>query len=76
MPYHYVLHMPNMGTILFARDENIAYVMPRGTARAVMSCVHRVTHAHRHASHPNKMWHARNYLWTCSSRKPNYIYQN
>ena len=27
-----------MGPILFTRDENIAYVMPRGTARAMMSC--------------------------------------
>ena len=52
-----------MGPILFARNENIAHVMPRVTARALMSCAHRVACAHQHASHPNYMWHARNYLW-------------
>ena len=29
-----------MGPILFARNENIAHVMPRDTARAVTSCAH------------------------------------
>ena len=42
-----------MGPILFARDDNIAYAMPRGTARALTSSTHRATHAHWHASHPN-----------------------
>ena len=54
MPCHHAPHAPNVGPILFARDENIAYVMPHGTARAVMSCMHRATHARRHASHPNE----------------------
>ena len=29
-----------MGPILFARNENIAHVMPHVTAHAVMSCAH------------------------------------
>ena len=33
-------HAQNMGPILFARNENIAHLMPRVTARAVTSCVH------------------------------------
>ena len=53
MPRHHTPHVPNVGPILFARDENIAYVMPRGTARAVTSCAHRVTRTRWHASHPN-----------------------
>ena len=76
MPRHHAPHAPNVGPILFARDENIAYVMPRGTARAVTSCTHHMAHACWHASHPNLIWRARNYLWTCRSCKPNYIYQN
>ena len=46
--------MPNVGPILFAHDENIANVMPCGTACAMTSCAHRAAHARRHASHPNK----------------------
>ena len=42
-----------MGPILFARNENIAHVMPRVTARAVTSCAHRAARARWHASHPN-----------------------
>ena len=65
-----------MGHILFARNENIAHVMPGVTARAVTSCAHHAARARRQASRPNYMWHARKYLWTCRLRKPNYIYQN
>ena len=36
-----------MRPILFARNENIAHVMPRVTARAVTSCAHRAAHARR-----------------------------
>ena len=75
MPRHHVQHVRNVGTNLFARNENIAYVMPCGTAHAVTSCVHRAARTRRQADHPNYMWHARNYLWTCHSRKPNNIYQ-
>ena len=64
-----------MRPILFTRNENIAHVMPRVTARAVTSCAHRAARARQHASHPNQMWRARNYLWMCGSRKLNYIYQ-
>ena len=39
-----------MGPILFAHNENIAHVMPRVTARAVMSCAHRVTRAGKPAA--------------------------
>ena len=63
------------GSILFARNENIAHVMPRVTAHAVMSCAHRAVRARRQAGRPKNTWRARNYLWTCRSRKPNYIYQ-
>ena len=34
--------MRNVGPILFARNENIAHVMPRVTACAVTSCAHRM----------------------------------
>ena len=54
-----------VGPILFMRNENIAHVMPRVTTRAVTSCVHHAVRAHRQANHPNYMWCARNYLWTC-----------
>ena len=42
MPHHHVQHAQNMGPNLFARNENIAYVMPGGTTCAVTSyaCVH------------------------------------
>ena len=50
---HHAPHAPNVGPILFAHDENIAYVMPRGTACAVTSCAHRVACTRRHTSHPN-----------------------
>ena len=75
MPHHHVQHAQNVGPILFMRNENIAHVMPRVTARAVKSCVHRVAHARQQASRPNYTWHTRIYLWTCHSRKPNDIYQ-
>ena len=44
-------HMRQMWGLFYSRDENIAYVMPRGTARAVTSCAHRAAHARWHASH-------------------------
>ena len=37
MPCHHVQHARNVGPSLFACNENIAYVIPRGTACAVMS---------------------------------------
>ena len=76
MPRHHVQHVRNMGPILFACNENIAYVMPRGTKHEVMSCAHCMSHAHRQASHPMYMWHTRNYLWACHLRRPNDIYEN
>ena len=42
MPCHHVQHARNVGPILFAHNENIAHVMPRVTAQAVMSCAHHV----------------------------------
>ena len=68
-------HMRNMGPNLFAHNENIAHIIPRGTARAMTSCAHRMAHARRQAGHPMYMWRTRNCLWTCHSRKPNDIYQ-
>ena len=57
----------NVGPILFARNENIAHVMPHVTACAVMSCTHRAARAaRRQAGHPNYTWCTRNYLWTCA----------
>ena len=67
MPHHHEQHARNMGLNLFTCNENIAHVMPRVTTRAVTSCVHRTSHTCRQAGHPNYMWHARNYLWTCHS---------
>ena len=64
MPRHHVQHVQNVGPILFVHNENIAHVMPRVTAHAMMSCVHHVVCACWHASHPNYTWHARYYLWT------------
>ena len=46
MPRHHMQHARNMGSNLFAHNENIAYIMPHGTACAVMSCVHCVARAH------------------------------
>ena len=64
-----------MGPNLFVRNENSAYIMPRVTAHAVMSCEHCAACASRQAGHPLYMWHARKYLWTCHSHKPISIYQ-
>ena len=69
-------HAQNVWPNLFMCNENIAYIMPCGTACAVTSCVHRAAHARRQAGHPMYMWHARNYLWACRWRKLNDIYQN
>ena len=41
-----------MGPILFACNENSAYIMPCVTACAVTSCAHHMVHAHRLASCP------------------------
>ena len=75
MPCHQVQHMQNVGPILFARNENIAHVMPRVTACAVTSCTHRAARARRQAGRPNYTWRARNYLWMCHLQRPNDIYQ-
>ena len=40
MPLHHVQHAQNVGPILFARNENIAHIMPCVTACAMISCVH------------------------------------
>ena len=63
----------NVGPNLFACNENIAHIMPHVTACAMTSCMHRAAHARRQAGHPMYMWHARNYLCMCHSRKPNNI---
>ena len=68
-------HAQNVGPILFARNGNIAHVMPHATAHAVTSCAHRAAHTRMQAGHPNYTWHARNYLWMCHSHKLNDIYQ-
>ena len=75
MPRHHVQHARNVGPILFARNENIAHVMPHVTARAVTSCVHRVVRACRQAGCPNYTWRTRIYLWTGHLHKLNNIYQ-
>ena len=41
-----------MGPNLFMHNENIAYVMPRVTACAVMSSMHHPAHARRQTGHP------------------------
>ena len=76
VPCHHAQHARNAGPNLFACNENIAHVMPHGTAHAMTSCAHCVAHAHRQAGHPMYMCRARNYLWTCRLRKPDDIYQN
>ena len=76
MPHHHMQHTQNVGPILFTRNENTAHIMPRVTARAVMSCAHHASHTRRQAGSPNYTWRTRIYLWTCRLRKPNYIYQN
>ena len=40
------------GPNLFVSNENRAYIMPRVTTCAVMSCAHCAAHAHRQAGHP------------------------
>ena len=49
MPHHHVQHKRNVGPDLFVRNENITHVMPRGTARAMTSCAHRMVHTRRQA---------------------------
>ena len=62
-----------MGPILFARNENIAHIMPRVTACSVTSCAHRTAHARQQAGCPNYMWRARIYLWMCHSQAERYL---
>ena len=50
MPHHHVQHVQNVGPNLFAHNENSAFIMPRVTAHAVMSCMHPATHTCRAAS--------------------------
>ena len=76
MSHHHMQHAQNVGPILFTRNENIAHVMPCVTTHVMTSCTHRVAHERWQAGHPMYMWHARNYLWTCHSRRPNDINQN
>ena len=52
MPCHHTQHEQNVGTNLFAHNENHAYVMPCVTTHAVTSCAHHVAHTPRQASHP------------------------
>ena len=75
MPCHHVQHARSMGSILFARNEKIAHVMPHVTTHAMMSCAHRMVHTCRQAGHPNYTWRARVYLWMRHSHRPNNIYQ-
>ena len=76
MPCHHMQHVRNVGPILFAHNENIAFVMPHGTVHAMTSCMHHTACARRQASQPMYTWRTRNYLWTCRLRKPNDIYEN
>ena len=74
--YHIIMcNMRETWGLFYSRaiSENIAHVMPHLTARAVMSCAHRAAHTRRQASHPNDIWRARIYLWTCCSRKQQYL---
>ena len=63
MPCHHVQHAQNVGPNLFVHNENIAHIMPRGTAHAMTSCAHHVARARRQAGHPMYMCHTKNYLW-------------
>ena len=47
MPHHHMQQVQNVGPNLFACNENIAYVMPRGTAHAVTSYAHHTVCARR-----------------------------
>ena len=49
MPCHHMQHARNVGPNFFAHNENIAYVMPRGTAHAVR---HACIAWHMHAGKP------------------------
>ena len=52
MPCHHAQHVRNVGPILFVCNENIAHIMPRVTACAVMSCAHLIARAPRQAMCP------------------------
>ena len=56
MPRHHAPHTPNVRPILFARNENIAHVMPRVAVHALTSCAHHAARACRQAGHPNYTW--------------------
>ena len=75
MPCHHVPHVQNVGPILFTGNENIAHVMPRVTAHRVTSCAQCAAHARRQTGHPNYMWRAKIYLWTCRLCRLNDFYQ-
>ena len=49
-------HKQNVGPLLFVRNENIAHVMPHVAVCAVTSCMHRMSCARWHTSHPNYTW--------------------
>ena len=59
MPHHHAQHAQNVGSNLFVRNENSAYIMPHVNAHAVTSCAHHVACACSQASHPMYTWHAR-----------------
>ena len=73
MPCHRMQYVQSVGPNLFVHNENSASIMPRVAAHAVMSCAHHREHAHWQDGCPMKMWHARNYLWTCHLQQPTYI---
>ena len=52
MPHHHMQHTQNVGPNLFTCNENIAHIMPRATAHAMMSCTHCMACACRQAGHP------------------------
>ena len=52
MPHHHVQHTQNMGSNLFACNENSAYTMSHVTACPVTSCMHCAVNASRQASCP------------------------
>ena len=50
------------GAYFFAHNENIAHIMPRVTAHAVMSCAHCAARACREAGRPNYTWRGQEIL--------------
>ena len=70
---HHVQHVQNVGPNLVVHNENIAHLMPHGSAHAMTSCTLRMACARRQAGHPIYMWHARNYLWMCFVQAERYL---